>query len=141
LASLLAFDRCSGGGTDIDDALLSGGLALADEGSFRLIVSRDVSHMLHLLRAGFVNRVDTAMSALLSAVYNTGHYHVQRRLVCVLSSCIRSTNNAQNRRSSDDLASMDLTTLDARAVSKDSTHRMEKHARNLLTGRVAWFFV
>ena len=52
LASLLAFDRCSGGGTDIDDALLSGGLALADEGSFRLIVSRDVSHMLHLLRAG-----------------------------------------------------------------------------------------
>jgi hypothetical protein len=41
----------------------------------------------------WVIRVHIAMSALSSAIHNTGHYHVRPRPVCLSPSCARSANN------------------------------------------------
>jgi hypothetical protein len=48
------------------------------------------------------------MSALSSAIHNTGHCHGRPRPVCLSRSCAQSANNGRSRRSSCDLASLDL---------------------------------
>jgi hypothetical protein len=70
--------------------------------------------------------VDIAMSDHSSAIHNTGHYHVRPRPVCLSPSCARSANNGQSRRRSCVLASLDLATLDASAVTKDSAYRLQR---------------
>ena len=64
------------------------------------------------------------MSALSSAIHNTGHYHVRPRPVCLPPSCARSANNGHSRRSSCVLASLDLVTRDARTVTNGLAYRL-----------------
>src|SRR5215468_2018777 len=40
------------------------------------------------------------MSALLSAIHNTGNYRVRARPVCLSPCCVRSASNGQNQSSS-----------------------------------------
>jgi hypothetical protein len=54
---------------------------------------------------------------------HTGQYHVRPRRVCLSPSCVRSANNGHSRRSSCVLASLDLATRDAGAVTKNSAYR------------------
>ena len=51
-------------------------------------------------RPGWVIRVDLAVFALLSAIHNTGHYHVRPRAACLSSSCVRFAINRHSRRNS-----------------------------------------
>jgi hypothetical protein len=59
----------------------------------------------------WVIRGDIAMSALSSAIHNTGHYHVRPRPVCLPPSCALSANNGHSRRSPCVLASVDLANM------------------------------
>jgi hypothetical protein len=64
-----------------------------------------------------------AMSDLSSAIHNTGHYHVRPRpvlLVAVLRPDLQTTGAAYV------LASVDLVTRYARAVTKDSAYRLQR---------------
>ena len=81
------------------------------------------------------------MSALSSAIHNTGHYHVRPRPVCLPPSCARSANNGRSRRSSCVLASIDLVTRDARAVSKNLAYRLQQTCERSAAEVLVWFFV
>jgi hypothetical protein len=70
-------------------------------------------------------RVDIAMSAISSAIHNTGHYHVRPRPVCLSRSCFRSAKN-RHSRSSCVLASLDLATRDTRAAAKEPASRLQR---------------
>src|SRR5258708_33172885 len=89
----------------------------------------------------WVIRVDIAVSALSSAIYNTGHYSVRPRPVCLPPSCARSANNGHSRRSSCVLASLDLATRDARTVTDDSAYRLQQTCERSAAGALVWFFV
>jgi hypothetical protein len=56
----------------------------------------------------WVMRDDIAMSALSSAIHNTGHYQVRPRPVCLPLSRAGSANNGHSRSSSCVLALLDL---------------------------------
>lgn len=58
-----------------------------------------------------VIRVDIAMSALSSAILNTGHSRAGPRAVCLAPPCVRSANNWHGRRSSCVLPSVDLANM------------------------------
>jgi hypothetical protein len=70
-------------------------------------------------------RVDIVMSDS-SAIHNTGHYHVRPRPVCLVAFlrliCKQRAQPPQLRV----LASLDLATLDAGAVSEDSAYRLKQ---------------
>jgi hypothetical protein len=66
------------------------------------------------------------MSVFSSAIDNTGHYHVRPRHVSLSPSCARSANNGHSYRSSCVVASLDLATRYARAVTKDSGYRLQR---------------
>jgi hypothetical protein len=87
-----------------------------------------------------VIRVDIAMSALSSAIHNTGHYHVRPRPVCLPPSCARSANKGHSRRSSCVLASLDLATRDARTVTNDSAYRLQQTCERSAAGVLGLVF-
>jgi hypothetical protein len=66
----------------------------------------------------WVIRVDIVMSALSSAIHKSGHYHVRPRPRLLAVFLCRSANNGHSRCSSCVLASLDLATREARAVTK-----------------------
>ena len=66
------------------------------------------------------------MSALSSAIHNTGHYHVQPRPACLSPCCARIANDRRNRGSSGVLASLDLVPRDAPTVDKDPAYRLHR---------------
>ena len=86
-----------------------------------------------------VIRVDIAMSALSSAIHNTGHYHGRPRPVCLPPSCIRSANNGHRRCSSGVLTLVDLANMTHVRPPKNWHTGCCESARELLPGRFAWF--
>ena len=81
------------------------------------------------------------MSHLSSAIHNTGHYHARARPVCSSSSCARSANNGHSRRSSRVLASLNLATRDARAVTNESAYRLQRTCAESAAGMLCLVFV
>jgi hypothetical protein len=80
------------------------------------------------------------MSALSSAIHNTGHYHVRPRPVCLSPSCARSANNGHGRRSSCALTSLDLAARYARGVTKDSAYRLQRTCAESAAGVLGLVF-
>jgi hypothetical protein len=86
-----------------------------------------------------VIRVDIAMSALSSAIHNTGHYHGRPRPVCLPPSCIRSANNGHRRCSSGvltlvDLANMTLVRPPKNWNNRSPATRGDRRARCIFIG-------
>jgi hypothetical protein len=80
------------------------------------------------------------MSDLSSATDNTGHYHVRPRPVCLSSSCARSAKHRHCSCRSRALASVDLTTRDPRAVTKDSAYRLQRTCAESAAGVLGLVF-
>jgi hypothetical protein len=51
------------------------------------------------------------VSAVSSALHDTGNHHVRPRPICLSPSCVRSVNNGHSRRSSYRVASVDLANM------------------------------
>src|ERR1700730_9827905 len=74
-------------------------------------------------------------------IHNTGHYHVRPRGVCLVAFlhpiCERRARPPQLLR----LASLDLATRDARAITKDSAYRLQRTCAESAAGVPGPFFV